>query len=235
MNNKFTIPFFLSVVALSGALTALIALIYSLHLQGYVMHFPDYMNPRVKEFELLRCLLSGLGFIATILTIIFILKSTGDDEQLIETFTKWALISGSFFVLIAFIMFGIGVPEGKGEVINHSAHWFAVESLNDSAILDLSNVPTLAIAALWIVLFHVLVFFLMNSSVCVNDSESVKCLSASDNDACDLDCECADCLNKMDEEDLEDALDFIRSKDLYADFKEYQDLRNDERQNRREW
>ncbi|MEQ4189675.1 hypothetical protein ABNM11_13415 [Pseudomonas syringae] len=177
----------------------------------------------------------SLGFIATTLTIIFILKSTGDDEQLIETFTKWGLISGAFFVLIAFIMFGIGVPEGKGEVISDSAHWFAAKSLHDSAILNLSNVPTLAIAALWIVLFHVLVYFLLSSSVCVKNSESVKDLSASDNYACDLNCEFADCLDQRDEEDLEDALDFIRSKDLYAEFREYQDIRNDERANRNSW
>lgn len=52
---------------------------------------------------------------------------------------------------------------------------------------------------------------------------------------CEADCQCADCLEAHDVEDLEDSLDFIRSKDLYAEFRAYQDLRVEERQNRNSW
>ncbi|GFZ62128.1 hypothetical protein PSE10A_46390 [Pseudomonas amygdali pv. eriobotryae] len=71
------------------------------------------------------------------------------------------------------------------------------------------------------------------------ENEEVCIANKSDEDdeaeQCEADCQCADCLEAHDVEDLEDSLDFIRSKDLYAEFRAYQDLREEERQNRNSW
>lgn len=62
-----------------------------------------------------------------------------------------------------------------------------------------------------------------------NDQTSIANNSSENDEAenCDSDCQCADCLEAHNVEDLEDTLDFIRSKDLYAEFRAYQDLKDE--------
>lgn len=72
----------------------------------------------------------------------------------------------------------------------------------------------------------------------IENDEACIAKNSKENDEaenCEADCQCADCLEDHDLEDLEDSLDFIRSKDLYAEFRAYQDLREEERQNRNSW
>lgn len=72
----------------------------------------------------------------------------------------------------------------------------------------------------------------------IEDDETCIANNSNENDEageCEADCQCADCLEAHDVEDLEDSLDFIRSKDLYAEFRAFQDLREEERQNRNSW
>lgn len=48
-------------------------------------------------------------------------------------------------------------------------------------------------------------------------------------EGCEEGCLCEACMKAADEKDLEDSLDFIRKKYLYAEFREFQDLRKEAR------
>ncbi|WP_122340043.1 hypothetical protein [Pseudomonas caricapapayae] len=85
---------------------------------------------------------------------------------------------------------------------------FSDISLHDKAFLFLENIPTVKLLFVWLFVFYTLNFFLRIEEVCIAENVKREVVA----EKCEADCQCAGCLKADDLVDIEDSLDFIRSK-----------------------
>lgn len=194
MNNKFTIPSFLAIVGISGFFALLIALAYSLHLQGYV---PNALAlPILETIELLqlkRFLWYGFFWFSGLAFVFSRCAESPKNQKAEEDSKKGLRVSFCASLLIAFCISFSAPYDPVQEAVVETAQqeplknpveeynplsnyikndgeqksFFTKEvTLKENPILDLSNVPLTAIAALWLVLFCFFNRYLRDSKVC---------------------------------------------------------------------
>ncbi len=194
MNNKFTISSFLAIVGISGVFALLIALAYSLHLQGYA---PNAFSFPILETIELSQLKSFLWYgVFYFLGLAFIFLQCGEspkNQKAAESSKKGLRVSTCAFLLLAFCISFSAPYDPAQEAALEAAQQASLKNsvaeldplanyiendgeqksffnkevtLNEKPILDLSNVPLAAVAALWLVLFCYFNRYLRDSEVC---------------------------------------------------------------------
>lgn len=241
--------------------TILIGVALYLHAQGHELGiFIFNTNPIFTELFILKVLiLFGIYYGFHFFSESFQASIEKDVEPtMVKVYSNWANVC----LVFALTLFAIGgfEPLKKVEpspiVEMPSAYRPDVEKLADiiyshaiesSALkpmrADHTNLFTVLLdkfyssLSLWKFLSGLLVSFLYFKWLLHVEAPCIagKLAEKAEKDECEDDCECAECLDADDEVDLEDAFDFIRSKDLYADFREFQDARSEERENRNAW
>ncbi|RMP90680.1 hypothetical protein ALP96_03877 [Pseudomonas savastanoi pv. glycinea] len=194
MNNKFTIPSFIAIVGISGFFALLIALAYSLHLQGYVPNaFTLPILETIELSQLKKFLWYGFFYFSGLAFAFSHCAESAKNQKAEENSKKGLGVSICASVLIAFCtsfsapyspVQESAVEAAQQESLKNSVDkldplsnymeddgdqksFFTKEvTLNEIPILDLSNVPLTAIAALWLVLFCFFNRYLRDSKVC---------------------------------------------------------------------
>lgn len=194
MNNKFTIPSFISIVGISGVFALLIALAYSLHLQGYAPYAFSFPILETIELSQLKSFLWHGVFYFLGLAVVFLKCSNSPKNKKAEENSKKGLgVSLCAFLLIAFCISFSAPYDPVQEAALEAVHQISLKNavaeldplsnyiendgeqkslftkevtLNENPILDLSNVPLTAISALWLVLFCFFNRYLRDSEIC---------------------------------------------------------------------
>lgn len=240
----------ITVFALSIIITYLLFLPFSLQMQGYILTSKSlFVNTvELKEFYLnLFWVIIGVNIIY-VLNNMFVTRQVNENSAYFEKIFTLSVYIGLMVLVSSFFTAPLNPSEEQIKIAmspfngtNHSTptvfvgmvgiNGFSDISLHEKALILLENISKVNLLFTW-----ALIFFILNLHLRVEESCIAKNLNADDEaEQCEADCQCADCLKAHDQEDLEDSLDFIRSKDLYAEFRAYQDLREEERQNRNSW
>lgn len=180
----------MAIVAISGAFTLALTLAYSLYIQGYTPY--AFSFPLLKTVELSQLkgyLWYGVFYFLGLAFIFHLCSESPKNEKACETAIKGFRISTCAVLLLLFcISFSAPVEidiKPISEVSNTAKFEALVPfnsplvndgsmktsfqkevALSDNPILDLSNVPLTAIAALWIVLFLFFNRYIRDCAVC---------------------------------------------------------------------
>jgi hypothetical protein len=194
MNNKFTIPSFIAIVGISGFFALLIALAYSLHLQGYVPNaFTFPILETIELSQLKKVLWYGFFYFLGLAFVFFQCSDSPKNKKAEEKSKKGLGVSVCALFLIAFCISFSAPFDPVQEAALAAAHKISIKNpvaeinslsnyvendgeqksflnkkatLTENPILDLSNVPLTAFAALWLVLFCLFNRYLRDSEVC---------------------------------------------------------------------
>ncbi|RMO65405.1 hypothetical protein ALQ37_200004 [Pseudomonas syringae pv. aptata] len=239
-----------TVFALSIIITYLLFLPFSLQMQGYILTSKSLFVNTIELKELhvkLFCIFFGLH-VFYFLNKYFVSMQIKENSAYFEK-----IITLSVYIVLMILVINcftaplnptdeqIQVAMSPFNGTNHSAqtvfvgmvgiNGFSDISLHEKALILLENISKVNLLFSWAFIFFILNLHLRVEEVCIAKNSNEE----DEAEKCEADCQCADCLEAHDVDDLDDSLDFIRSKDLYAEFRAYQDMREKERQNRNSW